>query len=32
MSEADIDRVLQSFAFKNCHVHPLVKVVKKHMG
>ena len=31
MSEADIDRVLQSFALKNCRVHPLVKVVKKHM-
>ena len=30
MSEADIDRVLQSFAFKNCRVHPLVKVIKKH--
>jgi aryl-phospho-beta-D-glucosidase BglC (GH1 family) len=31
MSEADIDRVLQSFAFKKCRVHPLVRVVKKHM-
>jgi hypothetical protein len=27
----EIDRVLQSFAFKNSRVHPLVQVVKKHM-
>jgi endoglucanase len=31
LSEVEIDRVLQSFAFKNCCVHPLVQVVKKHM-
>jgi len=31
LSEVEIDRVLQSFAFKNCRVHPLVQVVKKHM-
>jgi aryl-phospho-beta-D-glucosidase BglC (GH1 family) len=31
MPEVEIDRVLQSFAFKNCRLHPLVKVVKKHM-
>jgi aryl-phospho-beta-D-glucosidase BglC (GH1 family) len=32
MPEVEIDRVLQSFAFKNCRVHPLVQVVKKHMS
>jgi hypothetical protein len=31
LSEVEIDRVLQSFAFKNCRVHPQVQVVKKHM-
>ncbi len=30
MSETEIDRVLQSFALKNCRVNPLVQVVKKH--
>jgi endoglucanase len=33
MSEVDIDRVLQSFAFKNCRVQqPLLEVVKGHMA
>ena len=33
MSEADIDRVLQSFAFGNCRPHQgLIDVVKKHMA
>jgi endoglucanase len=33
LSEADIDRVLQSFAFRNCRPHQgLIDVFKKHMA
>ncbi|MGE5549729.1 MAG: glycoside hydrolase family 5 protein [Bacteroidota bacterium] len=33
MTETEIDRILQSFAFKNCRPYDgLVEVVRKHMG